>query len=230
MVFAVGRLEGTEEVVGGEMEVDLVEDNLLEEFGQEGEVRDRPIVFQLVWVEVVFLEEGSDDSGFEDVRNRASVERDVDDVCDERQKMRKTVGVERGRQRVKFAGFEGHGLYGLQNLILRDRVEGGQWRARKGRIGRAGLRRQSVKFVTECLDFVRKIVGEDRRKFIFAVCGGERRVCGFTKKLVHGGVQSLGRGGGEIFVLEVLALGDRDKGADFGSRGRENLSVDSQSR
>jgi len=35
-----------------------------------------------------------------------------------------TIGVERGRERVKFTGFERHGLYGLEDIVLGDRVEG----------------------------------------------------------------------------------------------------------
>jgi hypothetical protein len=108
VVFAVGGLERTEEVVGGEVKVELVEDNLLKEFGQEGEIGYRPVVFQLVWVEVVFLEKRSDDSRFEDVRDRAGVERNVDDVSDERQKVWETVREERGRERIEFTGFEAH--------------------------------------------------------------------------------------------------------------------------
>ena len=38
--------------------------------------------------------------------------------------MWETVRVERGRQRVKFTGFERHGLYGLEDIVLGDKVGG----------------------------------------------------------------------------------------------------------
>lgn len=85
MVFAIGRLERTEKIVGGKMEVELVENNLLKELGQEREIRDGSVVFKFVWIKVVFFEERTDDGRFEDIRNRAGFKRSVDDVCDERQ-------------------------------------------------------------------------------------------------------------------------------------------------
>jgi hypothetical protein len=70
-MFAVGRLKGAVEIVGGEVVIELVEDNLLKKLGEERQVRDRAIVFEVVWVEVVFFEERADKSRFENVGNSA---------------------------------------------------------------------------------------------------------------------------------------------------------------
>jgi len=67
------------------MEVELVENNLLKELGQEREIRDGSVVFKFVWIKVVFFEERTDDGRLEDIGNRAGFKRSVDDVCDERQ-------------------------------------------------------------------------------------------------------------------------------------------------
>ena len=85
VVFAIGRLERTEKIVGGKMDVELVENNLLKQLGQEGEIGDGSVVFEFIWIKVVFFEERTDDGRFEDIRNRAGFKRSVDDVCDERQ-------------------------------------------------------------------------------------------------------------------------------------------------
>jgi hypothetical protein len=45
VVLSIGRLEGKEEVVRGEVMIELVEDNLLEELGKEREIGDRAVVF-----------------------------------------------------------------------------------------------------------------------------------------------------------------------------------------
>jgi hypothetical protein len=75
------------------------------------------------------------------------------------------------------------------------------------------------------LDFVGKVGGEDRWEFPFAVCGWERRVCGRAQKDIHCGVQILGRGGFENFVLKVFALRSGDHVADFGSCSVKDLLV-----
>jgi hypothetical protein len=72
VVLSIGRLEGKKEVVGGEVEIELVENNLLKELGKEREIGDRAVVFELIWVKVVFFEERTNNGGFEDVRNGAS--------------------------------------------------------------------------------------------------------------------------------------------------------------
>ena len=48
VMLAIGRLEGEEEVIRGEVEVELVEDNLLKELGEEREIRDRAVVFGVI--------------------------------------------------------------------------------------------------------------------------------------------------------------------------------------
>ena len=71
-MFAIGRLERTEKIVGGKMEVELVENNLLKELGQEREIRDGSVVFEFIWIKVVFFEERTDDGRLENIGNRAS--------------------------------------------------------------------------------------------------------------------------------------------------------------
>jgi hypothetical protein len=123
VVLAIGRLEGKEEVVRGEVEIELVEDNLLEELGKEREIGDRAVVFEVVGIKVVFLEERTDYGGLENVRDGASLYGSVDDVSNEGQKLGNAIRVERGREGVQFTGFKRHGLYGFENFILRDRAE-----------------------------------------------------------------------------------------------------------
>jgi hypothetical protein len=84
-MLAIGRLEGIEEIVGGEVKVELIENDFFKELGQEREIGNRTIVFEVVWVEVVFFQERADESRLESVRDSASLERSVDDVGDERQ-------------------------------------------------------------------------------------------------------------------------------------------------
>jgi hypothetical protein len=73
VVLPIGRLEWKEEVVRGEVEVELVEDNLLKKLRKEREIGDGAIVFEIVWVEVVFLEKRTNYGGLENVRNGASL-------------------------------------------------------------------------------------------------------------------------------------------------------------
>jgi hypothetical protein len=73
----------------------------------------------------------------------------------------KTVRVERGRKRVEFTGFERHGLYGVEDFFLRDSAERCERSASEGRLGRGRLRRQSVKGVTQGLNFGTEVGGED---------------------------------------------------------------------
>ena len=105
------------------MEVELVEDNLLKELGEKGEIGDRAVVLEVIWVKVVLLEERTNDGGLENVRDGASLHGSVDDVSDEGQELGKAVGVEGGRKGVQFTGFERHGLYGFEDFILRDKAE-----------------------------------------------------------------------------------------------------------
>ena len=79
VVFAISRLERTERIVGGKMEVELVENNLLKELGQEEEIGDGSVVFQFIWIKVVFFEERTDNGRLEDIGNRAGFKRSVDD-------------------------------------------------------------------------------------------------------------------------------------------------------
>ena len=100
-MLAIGRLEGEEEVIRGEVEVELVEDNLLKEFGEKREIRDRVVGFEVLWVKVVFFEERMNDGGLENARNGASQYGRVDDVSDEGQELGKAVRVDQvGRGRV----------------------------------------------------------------------------------------------------------------------------------
>ena len=43
--------------------VQLVQDYAFKEFGDEREIRNRVVVFEVVWVEVKFLEERTNDGG-----------------------------------------------------------------------------------------------------------------------------------------------------------------------
>ena len=52
------------------------------------------------------------------------MKRDVDDISDEWEKVWKTVRVERSRDRIKLACFQGHGFENLVNFLLRNGVEG----------------------------------------------------------------------------------------------------------
>ena len=52
----------------------------------------------------------------------------------------------------------------------------------------------------------KKVGGKDRWEFIFAVCGGERKVCGRDQEVIHGRVESFRRGGVEDIVLKVFGL------------------------
>ena len=62
------------------------------------------------------------------------------------------------------------------------------------------------------------------------MCCGEGRVFACAKKFIHSSIESFRSGGGQDFVLEVLALGVSDHGADLVSGGCKNLSVDSEIR
>ena len=116
VMLAIGRLEGEEEI-------ELVEDNLLKELGEEREIGDRAVVFEVIWVKIVFFEERTDNGGLKTVRDGASLYGSVDDVGDEGKELGKTLRVEGGREGVEFTGFERHGLYGFQDFFLRDRAE-----------------------------------------------------------------------------------------------------------
>ena len=67
-MLAIGRLEGKEEVVKGEVEIELVEDDLPKELVEERELGDRAVVLEVVWVKVVLLEERTNNGGLENVR------------------------------------------------------------------------------------------------------------------------------------------------------------------
>ena len=108
-MLAIGRLEREEEIVRGEVKIELVEDNLLKKLGEERKIRDRMVVFEVVWVKVVFLEERTNYNRLENVRDGASQYGRVDDVSDEGQELGKAVRVEGGRKGVKFTGFDRHG-------------------------------------------------------------------------------------------------------------------------
>ena len=107
-MLAIGSLEGEEKVIRGNVEIELVEDK---ELGEERETGDRAVVFEVVWVKFVFLEERTNDGRLENVRDGASLYGRVDDVSDEGQELGKAVGVEGGRKGVKFTGFDRNGHY-----------------------------------------------------------------------------------------------------------------------
>ena len=92
-MLAIGRLEGEEGVIRGEVEVELVEDNL-KGLGEERYIGERAVVLEVVWVKVVLFEERTNDGGLENVMDGASLFGSVDDVSDEGQEFGKTVGVE----------------------------------------------------------------------------------------------------------------------------------------
>jgi hypothetical protein len=48
MMLAICRLERMDEVVGGDVESKLVENNFLKKFGQKRKIGDRAIVFEVV--------------------------------------------------------------------------------------------------------------------------------------------------------------------------------------
>ena len=86
-MLAIGRLEGEEEVIRGEVEVELVEDNLLKELGEEREIGDRAVVLEIIWVKALLLEERTNDGGLENVMDGASLFGSVDDVSDDGQEL-----------------------------------------------------------------------------------------------------------------------------------------------
>ena len=57
VMLAIGRLVGEKEIVKGEVEIELVEDNLLKELGEEREFGNRVLVFLggVIWVKILFL-------------------------------------------------------------------------------------------------------------------------------------------------------------------------------
>jgi hypothetical protein len=67
MMLAICRLERMEEVVGREVEIKLVENHFLKKFGQERKIGDWAIVFEVVWIQVVFFEERVNDGRLENV-------------------------------------------------------------------------------------------------------------------------------------------------------------------
>jgi len=54
-VGALGRLQRMKEVVISQLVVEVLKDNFLKKLGNERKVRDRAIVFQVIWVKVVLF-------------------------------------------------------------------------------------------------------------------------------------------------------------------------------
>ena len=142
------------------MRVQLIEDNFLEKFRQEREVRNRSVVFQFVWIQIVFLEERAHNSRLEGIRNSSSSERSVDDVSDEREKNRKTVGIKRSWERIQFACLERHRLYCFEKFFIGDWSESSKRCAREERVRWAGLTRCHVEFSTKSFYFGGEILRE----------------------------------------------------------------------
>ena len=62
MVGPVGRLERMKEVVIWQVVAELLKDNFLKKLGNERKVRDRAIVFQVIWVKVILFQERTNNS------------------------------------------------------------------------------------------------------------------------------------------------------------------------
>ena len=66
----------------------------------------------------MFFDERTDNGRLERVRDSSSFKGSVNDVSDEWEESRKTVGVDRRWERIKIAGFERHGFDCLEKFSL----------------------------------------------------------------------------------------------------------------
>ena len=93
-----GRQTGKDE--GGCYLTDV--DNFLKKLGNEREVRDRAIVFQVIWVKVVLFQGRTNNSCLKSCGKGTCAQGCVDDVSDGRKQAWKAVREERCRNGVKF--------------------------------------------------------------------------------------------------------------------------------
>ena len=74
------------------MVVELLKDNFLKKLGNEWKVRDRVIVFQVIWVRVVLFQERMNNSCFKSCGKGTCAQGCVDDVSDGRRQRREMQG------------------------------------------------------------------------------------------------------------------------------------------
>ena len=115
MVEAVGILERMKEAVVWQVVVELLKDSFLKKLGNEWKVRDRAIVFQVIWVKVVLFQERTNNSCLKCCGKGTCAQGCVNNVHDSRKQVWKAVREERCRHRVKLTWFERHWF---QCLIL----------------------------------------------------------------------------------------------------------------
>ena len=84
------------------MVVELLEDSFLKKLGNERKVRDRAIVFQVIWVKFVLFQKRMNNSCLKSFGKGTCARGCVDDVSDGRKQVWRAVREERCRNGVKF--------------------------------------------------------------------------------------------------------------------------------
>ena len=95
MVGAVGRLQRMKEVVISQLVVEILKDNFLKKLGNERKVRDRAIVFQVIWVKVVLFQDRTNNSCLKSFGKGTCAPGCFDDVSDGRKQVWRAVREER---------------------------------------------------------------------------------------------------------------------------------------